>query len=197
MNDNNKNNPTKKRKASDGRATTDGTHHDVNTGNTNDGGFPHISGQRNDDTSSGPPSNEQFIHQSLSQMNKIMMRVEEKLATVSNLESRCEQLEAKCSSLENMLATTSQSTKEHIDRKFDSLYLHLEQKCNSIENRLGTKVDTVHDKVERSLKFHEYNEMLVKNQSWSTLLLMLKRLTYTLATTLKMKLSMLHVLQNS
>eukprot|EP00984_Skeletonema_dohrnii_P002831 scaffold968_cov131-Skeletonema_dohrnii-CCMP3373.AAC.7 len=31
---------------------------------------------------------------------------------------------------------------------------------------MDTKVDTVHDKVERSLKFHEYNEMLIKNQKW-------------------------------
>ena len=36
MNDNNSS-PAKKRKANDGRATADGTH-DVNTGNTNDGG---------------------------------------------------------------------------------------------------------------------------------------------------------------
>ena len=85
-------NPTKKRKANDGRATTDGSH-DVNTDNTNDGGgflsswFGYFS-RRRDDASAGPPSNEQLIHQSLSQMNKIMMRMEEKLATVSSLERR-------------------------------------------------------------------------------------------------------------
>jgi hypothetical protein len=95
----------------------------VHTGNTNDGGgflsswFGYFS-RRRDDASAGPPSNEQLIHQSLSQMNKIMMRMEEKLATVSSLECRCEQLEKKCSSLENMLESTSQSTKEHIDKKF-------------------------------------------------------------------------------
>eukprot|EP00984_Skeletonema_dohrnii_P036383 scaffold37292_cov155-Skeletonema_dohrnii-CCMP3373.AAC.1 len=94
------------------------------------------------------------------------MGMEEKLAAVSSLESRCERLEAKCSSLENMLVTTSQSTKEHIDRKFDSLYIHLDQKCSSLENRLDTKVDSVHVKVDKSLKFHEYNEMLIKNQKW-------------------------------
>eukprot|EP00984_Skeletonema_dohrnii_P022832 scaffold11933_cov117-Skeletonema_dohrnii-CCMP3373.AAC.4 len=66
-----------------------------------------------------------------------------------------------------MLESTSQSTKEHIDRKFDSLYLHhLEQKCSSLENRLDTNVDSVHMKVDKSLKFHEYNEMLIKNQKW-------------------------------
>ena len=105
MNDNKSSSTTKKRKTSDDRATVDGAH-DVQTSNTNHGGFlsswvGYFSGQR-DDASSGPPSNEQLIHQSLSQMNKIMMMMEEKLATVSNLESRCEQLEAKCSSLENV-----------------------------------------------------------------------------------------------
>jgi len=141
MNDNKSSSPTKKRKASDGRATVDGSH-DVNTSNTNDGG--------GFDASAGPPSNEQLIQQSLSKMDRmeqIMIRMEEKLATVSSLESRCEQLEAKCSSLENILESTSQSTKEHM-------------------NRLETKVDSVHVKLDRSLNFHEYNEMLLKNQVW-------------------------------
>ena len=143
----------------------------MNTDSNNDGGsfisswFGYFL-RRGEAASSGPPNNEQFIHQSLSQMNKLMVGIEEKLAAVSSLESRCERLEAKCSSLENMLETTSQSTKEHIDRKFDSLYLHLEQNCSSLGNKLETKVDAVDVKVERSLKFHEYNEMLVKNQSW-------------------------------
>ena len=153
MNDNKRSSPTKKRKASDGRATVDGPH-DVNTGNTNDGGFlsswfGYFSGRR-DDASAGPPNNEQFIQQSLSKMDRmeqIMMRMEEKLATVSSLESRCEQLEKKCCSLENKLESTSQSTKEHM-------------------NRLETKVDTVHVKLDKSLKFHEYNEMMMKNQHW-------------------------------
>jgi len=119
MNDNNSS-PLKKRKANDGRVTADGTH-DVNTGNTNDGGgflsswFGYFSGQRVDVASSGPSLTENNTSQ-LNRMEQIMMRVEEKLATVSSLESRCEQLEAKCSSLENMLESTSQSTKEHIDK---------------------------------------------------------------------------------
>eukprot|EP00984_Skeletonema_dohrnii_P006161 scaffold2199_cov120-Skeletonema_dohrnii-CCMP3373.AAC.2 len=160
----------KKRKANDGRATADGTH-DVDTGNTNDGGgflsswFGYFSGQREGASSLGPSPTENNTSQ-LDRMEQIMMRMEEKLATVSSLESRCETLEAKCSSLENMLKSTSQSTKQHIDEKYNSLCLHLDQKCNSLENRLETKVDTVHEKVERSLKFHEYNEMLTKNQSW-------------------------------
>ena len=144
----------KKRKANDGRATTDCSH-DVNTSNNNDGGgflsswFGYFSGRR-DDASAGPPNNENFIQQSLSKMDRmeqIMIRMEEKLATVSSLESRCEQLEAKCCSLENKLESTSQSTKEHM-------------------NRLETKVDSVHVKLDRSLNFHEYNEMLLKNQVW-------------------------------
>mmetsp|Transcript_18723 Transcript_18723/g.37767 ORF Transcript_18723/g.37767 Transcript_18723/m.37767 type:complete len:303 (+) Transcript_18723:46-954(+) len=160
MNDNKSTNPTKKRKASDGRATVDGSHN-VNTSNTNDGG--------GFDASSGPPSNEQLIQQSLSKMDKmeqIMIRMEEKLSTVSSLESRCQQLEATCCSLENMLESTSQSTKAHFDRKFDSLYIHLEQKCNWLKNRLDTKIDSVHVKLDKSLKFQEYNEMLIKNQQW-------------------------------
>eukprot|EP00985_Skeletonema_marinoi_P025984 scaffold19645_cov73-Skeletonema_marinoi.AAC.1 len=165
MNDNNIS-PMKKRKVNDGRATADGTH-DVNTSNNNDGGFlsswfGYFSGQRDGASSSGPSPTENNTSQ-LDRMEAIMMRMEEKLATV---ESRCETLEAKCCSLENILESTSHSTKEHIDRKFDSLYLHLEAQCNSLENRLDTKVDSVHEKVERSLKFHEYNEMLIKNQSW-------------------------------
>eukprot|EP00984_Skeletonema_dohrnii_P031273 scaffold23556_cov111-Skeletonema_dohrnii-CCMP3373.AAC.2 len=103
---------TKKRKANDGRATVPDGAHDVNTGNTNDGGFLHnISGQRND-APSGPSRDEKNSSQ-LDRMEQMMMRMEEKLATV---ESRCETLEAKCNSLENMLESTSQSTKEHIDK---------------------------------------------------------------------------------
>jgi uncharacterized coiled-coil protein SlyX len=99
-------------------------------------------------------------------MEKIMMRMEEKLATVSSLERRCEQLEAKCSSLEKILETTSQSMKDHFDNKMDSLYRNMEQKCDTLINRLEATADSVHVKVDRSLKFHEYNEMLIKNQSW-------------------------------
>ncbi len=143
-------NPRKKRKENDGRFTTDGAH-DVNTGSNND-----------DDGSFPSPKNKT----QLDRMEEMMMRMEEKLATVSSLERRCEQLERKCSSLENMLELTSQTTKKHIDKKFDSLYLHLEQRNITLENKLETKVDTVNLKVERSLKLHELNKMLIKNQSW-------------------------------
>eukprot|EP00574_Skeletonema_japonicum_P009845 CAMPEP_0201717030 /NCGR_PEP_ID=MMETSP0593-20130828/2871_1 /ASSEMBLY_ACC=CAM_ASM_000672 /TAXON_ID=267983 /ORGANISM="Skeletonema japonicum, Strain CCMP2506" /LENGTH=304 /DNA_ID=CAMNT_0048206987 /DNA_START=36 /DNA_END=947 /DNA_ORIENTATION=- len=32
--------------------------------------------------------------------------------------------------------------------------------------QIGEKVDSVNEKVDRSLKFHEYNKMVIKNQSW-------------------------------
>ena len=158
--------PTKKRKANDGRAAATDCTHDVNTRNTrntNDGGgfFSswfgyYFSGRSDGGASSGsvPPTNENNTTQ-LDRLENIMTRMEEKLATVSNLESRCEQLEKKCSSLENMLESTSKSTKEHIDRRFDSLYFDL--------GRMETKVDSVADK---ALKRHEYNDMMFKNQSW-------------------------------
>ena len=122
--------PSKKRKANDGRAATDYSSHDVSTGSTNDGGgffsswFGYFSG-RSDGASAGSPP-EKSIHQSLSQINTTMMRMEEKLATVSSLERRCEELERKCNSLENMLESTSNSTKEHIERKCESLADRLE-----------------------------------------------------------------------
>ena len=155
--------PSKKRKANDGRAATDCAH-DVSTGNTNDGGgffsswFGYFSG-RSDGTSSGSPKYENSIHQSLSQINTTMMRMEEKmtgmeekLATVGNLERRCEELEKKCSSLENMV----ESTKEHIDRK-----------CDSLAERLEAKVDAVQkEEADKLQKCHEFNEMMFKNQSW-------------------------------
>jgi len=145
MNDNKSSSPTKKRKANDGRDTADGAH-DVDTSNNNDGGG-NFSGQREGASASGPPSPTENNTSQLDRMEQIMMRMEEKLATVRSLESRCEQLEAKCSSLENKFESTSLLTKGHM-------------------NRLETKVDSVHVKLDRSLNFHEYNEMLVKNQSW-------------------------------
>ena len=168
--------PTKKRKANDGRAAT-GSAHDVSTDNTNDGGgffsswFGYFSG-RNDCSSSGSLSNENLIQQSLSKMDKMeqimmrmeekMTRMEEKMATVGSVESRCEQLEKKCSSLENIL----ESTKKHIDKKFDSLDIDLERKCGSLGDRLEAKVDAVYKQADKSLKHHEFNEMMLKNQSW-------------------------------
>ncbi len=162
--------PAKKRKANDGSAaSTDGAH-DVSTGNTNDGGgflsswFGYFSG-RSDVASSGSPSNENLLHQTLSKMDKmeeIMRRMEEKLATVGSVESKCEQLEKKCSSLENML----ESTKKLIDEKFHSLNIDLDQKCVSLADRLEAKVDAVHKRADKALKHHEFNDMILKNQSW-------------------------------
>jgi len=148
---------TKKRKANDGRATVpDGAHDVVNTGNTNDGGFLHISGEH--DGASEPSRDENNTSQ-LDRMEQMMRRMEEKLATVSSLENRCEQLEAKCSSLENLLGSTSQSTKEQID----SLHLQLDQNCNSLENRLESISQSTKEHIDKTLK---YNEMLIRNQNW-------------------------------
>ena len=161
MNENKDCSPAKKRKVNDGRATTDGAH-DVNIGNNNDGGgflsswFGYFSGRRYGGASSGPPGYDTSIHQSLSQMNATMMRMEEKLASVNSLERRCEELERKCSSLENML----ESTKKHVDNFFD-------QKCDSLAIRLEAKVDLVHKQEEvKALKRHEFSKMLIKNLSW-------------------------------
>ena len=157
---------TKKRKSNDGRAATDCAH-DVNIGNTNDGGgflttwFGYFSGQRDESSSGSGPPHENNTTQ-LNRMEKIMMRMEEKMAgmeeklsTVGNLERRCEELERKCSSLENMLESTSKATKEHIDRK-----------CDSLADRLETNVDSLHKKADKALKHHEFNEMMLKNHSW-------------------------------
>ena len=159
--------PTKKRKVNDGRAAT-GSAHDVNTRNTNDGGgflsswFGYFSGRDGTTSGSGPPTNDNNTTQ-LNRMEEIMMRMEEKLATVGSLERRCEQLERKCSSLENML----ESTKEHIDKKFDSLHSDLDRKGDSLADRLEAKVDAVHKvEADKALKRHEFNEMMLKNQSW-------------------------------
>ncbi len=138
-NDSNSNN-NKKRKANDGQAVTD-------CASNNDGssflsswlGF--FSGRR-DETSPGPPQDESNTSQ-LDRMENIMMRVEDKLATVSSLESRCEKLEEKCSKLEDML----------------------EAKCSSLEleTKLATTSQSMKDHMDRSLR---YNEMLILNQKW-------------------------------
>eukprot|EP00984_Skeletonema_dohrnii_P032322 scaffold26237_cov162-Skeletonema_dohrnii-CCMP3373.AAC.3 len=150
MNDNKSSSPTKKRKANDGRATTDGSH-DVNTGNTNDGGG-YFSGQREGASASGPPSPTENNTSQLDRMEQIMMRMEEKLATVSSLESRCEQLEKKCSSLENILELASQSTKEHMNR--------LHYRRNDIGNN-------THDQGHINRGWKLYRLLSIRNQSMS------------------------------
>ena len=163
--------PTKKRKANDGRAATDGAH-DVNIGNTNDGGgfltswFGYFSGRRDESSGSGPPLNECNNTTQLNRMEEMMMRMEEKLANVGNLESKCEELERKCSSLENMLESTSKATKEHIDKRYFDLDQKVDEKCDSLADSLA-KVDSAHQQeADRALKRHEFNEMMLKNQSW-------------------------------
>jgi hypothetical protein len=171
--------PMKKRKANDGRPMMDEDGaHDVNTNyNINDGGGflsswlgYYFSGRR--DAAPSAPSCDENLSQ-MERMEKIMMRVEEKLSHVSSLESRCEQLEAKCSSLEDILETNLQSMKEHFDRKIDPLYLHVETKSDLLDKRLEAnlcctkeQIDSLHVKVDTSLKRQDHREMLIKNQSW-------------------------------
>ena len=106
--------PTKKRKANDGRAATDGAH-GMSKGSNNDGGgflsswLGYFSGRR-DGSSSALPTNENNTAL-LNRMERMMTRMEEKLATVSRLESRYEELERKCSSLETILESTSRMEK--------------------------------------------------------------------------------------
>ncbi len=99
----------------------------MDTGNNNGGGFisswlGYFSRQRDGGASSESPRDENISQ--LDRMEDIMMRVEEKLATVSSLESRCEELEKKCSSLENKLESTSQSTREHQEHIDKTLKYH-------------------------------------------------------------------------
>ena len=154
--------PTKKRKANDGRAATDSAH-DVSAGSTNDGGgflsswFGYFSGRRDESSGSGPPNEKNTtqlnrMEEMMMRMEEKMTRMEEKLATVNTLESKCEELERMCSSLDTKLEFTSKATKEHIDRK-----------CGSLADRLEGKVDAVH---KQALMHHEFNEMMLKNQSW-------------------------------
>jgi BMFP domain-containing protein YqiC len=131
------NSPTmKKRKANDGRATVPGSHH-------SGGGFlsswlGYFSSGQRDNTP--PTASTTCGGENLTQMDRMenmMLKMEEKLTTMSSLESRCANLEAKCNKLEHMLETKTSSMKEHVDSKISSLVRH-----------------------------HEYNTMLVKNQSW-------------------------------
>ena len=172
MNTNNSN-PTKKRKVDDGRADNVSG----NNGNKQD--------EQNNDASS-----------QLDRMEKMMMRVEDKLGTISSLESRCEELERKCSCLESTLELTLQSVTD-VGRKLDSLQNnsdkkrsvlearlessmmqtlkdHVDKKFDSMLNNLDEKSssqkDFVDDKIEalrlETQTYHEYNSMLVKNQAW-------------------------------
>ena len=88
-----------------------------------------------------------------------MLRMEEKLGTMSSVERRCEALEAKCSSLENKLDSTSQSVKA-LDASLNNLQSDLGNMCSSLEDNLEDKVDTLQDTVDRAL------ELLEKNHGW-------------------------------
>jgi hypothetical protein len=107
--------PTKKRKANDGRAM-------VPNGGGGVGGLfsswlGYFTGRRDGITPNA--SSTTCGGENLTQMDtvvQIMRRMEERqLASMSSLERRCENLEAECCSLKNMLG----SLKEHVDSKFD------------------------------------------------------------------------------
>ncbi len=138
---NNNSNPNKKRKANDGQATTEGA-------STNDGSsflsswFGFFS-RRCDETSPGPSQ--------LDRLENIMIRMEEKLTTVSSLESRCENLEAKCSKLEDIMLEAKCSSEQ------------LGRKCSSLEAKLATTSQSMKDHMDRSLRYHE---MRIMNQKW-------------------------------
>ncbi len=121
----------KRRKANDGRAAEPGAQQHVNTNNnnTNDGGSENLS-------------------QKMDRMMQIVMGMKEKLDNISSLERRCEQLEVKCSTLENILENNMQSMKEHVDSK------------------INEATDSLHVKIDQTIKRQEYNDMLVRNQKW-------------------------------
>ena len=102
----------------------------------------------------------------LYRMEQMMMRMDEKLDIINSLESRCEQLEIKCSSLENKLSLTSQLLMDHVDKKFDHLHVNLEKKCNNLQDRSEGIAEALHEKIDKAQKYHEYNAMLLRSQSW-------------------------------
>ena len=149
--------PSKKRKIDDADEATYGAACDdiiINAGNNNDGGG---------DIQLPPQRDDLNIMAKLDRMEQLMLTLVEKQATVSSLESRCEQLEKKCSALENKLESSSQSLKDHIDRKLDSMHINLVNECSQGEKRLKGEVDSLKTRAEQ---YHQYNSMLVKYQSW-------------------------------
>ena len=134
--------PTKKkRKANDGRATVPGS--------SNGGGglfsswLGYFSGRRDEitPTASSATCGGENLTQKIDRMEKMMIRMEERqLATVSNL-FRIEERQ--------LMAVGS----------LESRCERLESKCSVLEHMLG-------DMREIQLRQHQYNIMLVKNQSW-------------------------------
>ena len=107
---------TKKRKANDGRATT--------VPNGGGGGLfsswlGYFTGRRDDTTLNASTTHGGENLTQMDRMENMMSRMEEKLTAVGSLERRCENLEAKCSSLKTMLEMKTNSIKEHVDCKFD------------------------------------------------------------------------------
>jgi hypothetical protein len=82
-------------------------------------------------------------------MMQIMLRMEEK----------CNRLEAKCDSLENILKEQVESLHTKIDET-------AKQQHHSLETILKEQVDSLDAKIDKKFKQHEYNNMLAGNQSW-------------------------------
>ena len=140
MNVNRGSSPSKKRKiddADDGAARDD--NNIINTENNNDGGG---------NIQLPPQQVESNIMLKLDRMEQMMMTLVGKQATVSSLESRCEQLEKKCSALENKL-----------EARLDSMHNNLVNGCS--------KLDKIEKKLEGAQHYHEYNTMLLRNQNWN------------------------------
>ena len=144
---------TKKRKANDGRATVP----DGGSGGLFSSWLGYFSAGRRDDT---PPTAQsttcggsENLTQKMDAMMQMMSRMEERqlanMRAVGSLERRCENLEAECSSLKDMLKTKM----EQDDSKFDSLVRH----------HLFNNTKAIDEIIVRQF---EYNNMLVKNQSW-------------------------------
>ncbi len=72
-------------------------------------------------------------------------------------------------------ATSSCGGENHISQldRMEKIMLRMEEKCNrleakcnSLENIVKEQVDSLDAKIDKKFKQHEYNDMLVKNQSW-------------------------------
>src|SRR6056300_1505056 len=110
---------TKKRKTNGDRATVpDG------------GGCSHLTsglGHGTAPTASSSTCGGENLTQKLDAMMQMMSRMEERqLANMNSLGRQCEKLEAKCSKLEHMLEAKTNSIKDHVDCKIDSLVRHKE-----------------------------------------------------------------------
>ncbi len=128
--------PTKKLKADDDSATTVVHSHDVNTSN-NIGGGGFLSSWLGYFSGRGDvASSGPSRSENLSQMD----RMEQIMIGVAEKLASVSSLESRCE--------------------------QLEAKCSSLENKLEMTSQVMNDKLGKTLKYHEYHKMLLKNQSW-------------------------------